>query len=457
MRIAFAIDRLINFKFYATLIQGAIDRGWEVYGLLNHRDVSHSTKWYEYPDIKKCPTFNDKITYVSFTNDVELEHLCKDLNCHYIFFPSLPKISKMSNQKWVHLVTAFADSFCTYTAEELDQFDLLFNDTTFWVHQCLRLHEVAGKKWSDNLKKRFFSKIKSTGIPQYDHFHILDKSQARSLLGIVGDKKVLTVFKFEAQASFWSNKLFHESSLLKRIINWLTLPLSYPNFLSKIGKKKLVYLIFKSLADRIKYFSEVFRAPNEESVLKAIRDFCDKNNMIFLLKYRKKNPLSNMHKKYADIILADESYYPYTSSQALVASDLSIALWSCAVAESVYAKVPAINLFIDDTKLFYEDQYMLLYEKGARERAEAEMEVFYNSNKDELFNTKMVVYPMDMYSFPKKFPNMKLSDFPFDDVAAEKYIRKNISENLDSPTKNILDELDRDFKLNSKSQKQVDP
>lgn len=443
--LVFIFNKLNHNKWYAPLIREALNRGLDVEVWADQRDVSGSTKWYEFPEISKFPTFHPTRAPVfrTFKSLNELGALGAVSDAQVIFSHHPPHFKKKHGQMWAHMVTSMFDSYCGMPATAMDQFDVVFYNTPHWLEKGLLYYKIVGQmEHGSALEQSLRKKWVSTGTTQFDHFALCNSAEIKKKRGIPQGVPVVTVYAFETTASFWAQRIFHEGSLFKRILNWLGLPLTYPYMFSKIGRSKFFMLLFKSLKERPALLKEVFTTPSEKDVLRAIEKFCKNNGYFLLIKTRKKNPLKDFHREIADMVIEeDKDLYPFTSAEILTASDMLVTFYSSAGVEAGFRGIPVLNLKPANRRFFIRDQYYLIYRERPSERGAAEEAVFYNDDEGTAFNFSGVSRTWTVNEVVKALPQMKIEDFKINEIAHKQFIKKFVCEGELESAGRVLDGL----------------
>ena len=118
---------------------------------------------------------------------------------------------------------------------------------------------------------------------------------------------------------------------------------------------------------------ELFSGYRFSDVLRSIREFCNRNNAVLVLKTREKNIMGSqtlrigdlqrrLYQEYSDLWFSDEQYYPYTSLELMGVADLAIHFKSSAILELLAVGVPNITVvfpflsgLLEIMKQFHED------------------------------------------------------------------------------------------------------
>lgn len=446
-KIVFVIERILINKWYAPLIDQALSRGFAVECWLDQKDISQTTKWYETPSAEKMPRFSSGTpSYRDYSGDAELARLTENAGDIILFTDRPPNCEKPDNQLWAHVVTTYFDSYASLAPKTLDKFDFVYCATEYWAKAAETFY-LLSKRAEPNSPEilSLRKKLVPLGVPQFDHFAMIDRNAVRKKMGIPPDAKVVTVYVFEPGITYWAQRIFWVPELWKRLLHILILPISYERFYSKVGKAKFWKMLWWSIVERPGYLAAAFRDPSEKEVLLKIKEFCARNGYFLLFKYRKKYHTPRPYQVgLADHTLyEDPDYYPYTSAQVIAASDLLIANFSTAVGEAAYYGVPSIHLVPLEAKWQLEHQYRLVYKENSAELAHAFWNIIHNNAPGNFYNFPGVVNNMTVNELVRELPKRKLEDFSVNKEAAVQYRRKFLSPSDEPSAKLILNHIQR--------------
>ncbi len=447
MKIAFVYSRLNMSKWYAPIIQLATQSGIDVECFIDHRDVSGSTKWYEFPDLNRLKEFLPReVSFLTFKSLSELEGLIDKSSANFLFSLGPIPFGKKNGMKWIHIIPSLHDSFIAFSPEQLAKFDIIFCNSDFWAQNCITYMNLSrGLEPESTLANEIKEKLIPVGSPQYDHFPLCDKYEFKKRMGWPENKKVVTVYAFETSVSFWAQRIFHTTSRWKRLIFLLLGPFAYPRIFSKLGLRKFFEIFVIWLKRFSIHFSQTLFCPSEEEILRAIKDFCVKNDLYFVIKSRKKNPLKAIHKEIGDFVIEEDTdYFPYTSAQVINASDLLISFYSTSAIECAVSGVPYINLSPIQDDLYLGNHYTLQFEHRSNEIENAERTTLYRTGPNTLFNFEGVIWNYEIREFELKFRNLSMQTFSVNNYARAEYIRKFVDPSpQESPAARILNTLVR--------------
>jgi len=380
MKIGFLVHRNIYFKYFSTLINGALKREYQVFLFHDYSQPKTGPKAYQFPLIHDNP-FSNRAESLKFESNEELKELIKkkklDAVVSLYYLSDYEPIRKSAgNIKWLSLQHGL-DSIIQ--AQYLDYPNKYFLYTKEW----LDLAKIFAKK--DFKEER----IEFSGFPELDQIQLVNREKVRQELGIPKGKKVVLFLPFPFNGSvdrFWVPFIYGMD-------NWFfQLPLS------------LV---------RKRYLRQVLNRENDKQLNLALGDFCSRNNAFLLVKARKKDKVRRYLRKIADKIIFDEEYYPSTIIKVMSIADLCCNFFSTAVTEAVPLGVP--NLCIAPDRKDYKNLKHPLWE-------------IILDKKRELFHFQGATYMLSIREAIQFFKKGKIEDFPMIEEKRKQYVSKFIGE-----------------------------
>jgi hypothetical protein len=419
--VAFVTVRKGYMMYQAAVIQECLKRGHQVDIYLDHTDLTGSTKAFDFPSIDFLPKFFGGTPNVfTFKGASELEVLVHDRRPDFVFSNYYrPPAHRSSSTMWCLLLTALYDPFFTHQPEQLLKFDMIFAQSQHWAEWgfrfYLRTRQISPIDREQYLE-RFSKVVFVTGMSQYDGLKLCDPDRIRAELGFEKSDRVVTVFIFEPTSSFWAKRVFREQSRLLRIIYWLTSPFSTPYFFSRTVMKRWHRLLWHSFTDRFRMIQDVFGVRDELATLRAIKEFCVKNNAKLVFKLRKTNEAQDYHLNLPDgVVNSNDKTYPYSSLELVAVSDLVISFFSSAAIETVVANKPHLCIGLKED-LLYRDVF------PSPHVDKAQRELFFNSKPEGVFNFEGVVWNWNAERVIRDFPRVGLKDFELNPERRKKYL-----------------------------------
>ena len=350
MLIGFLIDRLTNFKTMGALINEALLSD-EVALYYDEQDplASHA-KSYLAPLPQKFPAFSNGTPVISpFDAPADLAHQIQEdgieaLILHQGYHSTLRargqgipdpglrdvitgpvrdlgvRVVSLSSHFYDHLMDPL---------ESLEMFDVLCITSPFSRELHLRiLTEEVGRGDSNSLAcsdlaSYYDSKTIVTSSPMFDQIPRVDAEAVRAKYGIPLDKQVVVFFMpYLNDGCYWRHIVASGGPILPRL-------------------RAAVHV------RRLRYIPSVFFSKNIDQIVVAVRNFCDRENAVLVVKSRPKQITVASAVSAADVYVdgTDDEYYPiFTGYQLMAMADLCIHASSFAGLEAVVAGVSTICL-----------------------------------------------------------------------------------------------------------------
>jgi hypothetical protein len=397
MKIGFLILRDTMLKTLGSLIETSLDHGHIVTLLYDEKSVS-GTKAYQRITREKLVFFEELGASLSPVDSSELASEVKNLRLQvlvllegFFYFENYAAeldTLRTSGTKIVSLPYFFENS--NQPLEALNHFDKSYYLSSF----ALDTHFFRlGQPDVTETKRRFASRVEITGSPMFDQLvKMKDITRYRPEFGIPDGRKVVVLFSPVINPTTdWRFHLWKDKSKSKRLLRILS-------------------------NRKVQYLSDAFRTPTFAEILRAIREFCDRNDAFLVVKSRVKQMDKARYEKIADLYISgeDESYYPeFTTYKLLSLADLCISSMSMVVVEAVAANVPAVNIYIPP-----------------EEQRTNESEVNYLDYLDSIMNTEHegpfnfpgCIHGVDKYRAAKWFEHKKIKDLGIDQKARAAYV-----------------------------------
>jgi len=266
-----------------------------------------------------------------------------------------------------------------------------------WMRQSVVMQNGDTKAW-DGMQGKFFA----VGITDIDQLNLVDRERERQERGIPTGKKVVLVLPFGFGTSpdrYWSPNIFRGMPFWKR-------------------------LFFALLSGRPRWIRQAILNIDDRHVLLAVRRFCDANNAWMIVKSRRKDPVPSYVNEIADQVLYDETYYPATIFRLMAIADFCIHFSSSAVLEAAAAGTASLGILPSDK------DFSLF-----RQRVWPHFV--------ELYNVPGVTYTMSPEEAIQRLPTAKLSDWPLDAVARERFLRTYVADQPRHATSGAVDCLEQ--------------
>jgi len=405
MRIAFLINRNIFYKYFSTIIDEALKRGYPVFCFHDYSQPRKGKKAYQFPALNQTPRFkHGLVSAVSFKTEEELVKFASQkkidviVSLHFTSsYQGLRKALQAKGIRWVALQNGL-DSIGH--AELFSQPDKYLFYTKPWLDFALQYLENEKKIFD---KKETLNKIAFCGFSELDQVGLLNPYTIKKEWGIGEAKKVVVFLPFPFGATddrFWSKIVYGLSNPLVRVL--------------------LVMFSFKKYIIRAALKNE-----NDKAFCLALKKFCLHNNCYLLVKSRKKDIVKSYLAKIADKVLYDEGFYPATILKCFTIADLCVNFLSTAVLESIPLSVPNLSVLPPPNyKNINNPVWKLLLSKYR-----------------DIFDFKGVSKLVSLSEAFKFFKEKNLNDFTFDIIAQKEYVKKYIGSN--EPSEKAVDEIEK--------------
>lgn len=362
MKIIFIVYRTNNYRFFTSLIQEGLKRGyniecWHIYG----RQGNFGIKKYTFPYLKYMPKIQfgnnaPKGKIIAGDKGLNEELLLREgidvvISIHPPHYYLSEENLKGLPFLWCTIFSSI-DSYIELTKIPQEKLKYKFTDI-FFVPSTVFVKKGRGylKRFFPN---RFYllderqRRISIPGTIEFDRFKNVNKEEVRKKYKIPEDKAIFLYLPFP----YWNNSDW-ENAFSGILIN--TKRTKDGSFIH--GKKSNVFdnLIFKIkclrkiFKDRLalKYF---LKGLNEAKVFMAVRDFCDKNNLYLVVKPRLKYPVAEIIKCKADLVVWDDEKQqnPAVLNELLTLARMSFAFFSSSVLASAFAGVYHLNVVLPD-------------------------------------------------------------------------------------------------------------
>ncbi|MCC6906216.1 MAG: hypothetical protein IT326_10265 [Anaerolineae bacterium] len=229
--------------------------------------------------------------------------------------------------------------------------------------------------------------LNPTGWSKLDQFGLVDPVEVRQRLGIPPEKRVVLV-----TGHVHAPNLFPWDDIVMRAPHWprdIRKVLRYPGLLP-----------------------QVLKGPLYHRILRALREFCDREDALLIVKYRLKDIPDPVESEVADLYTDDLSYYPHTTTELLAIADLFVSFMSTTCMEAAFGHVPSITLIPDHPLSLtrYSEYDRWFWRAGA-----------YGAPHGA-FEFPGVCYAVTAEHAVETFRNSRIADFPLDPAQRLRYL-----------------------------------
>lgn len=345
MTIGFHVERINYYRFYSPIIDYLIKKKFKVTCFHDYGQPQQGFKSDLFPRFDKTPeAFRDTISRVEYHGKENLKNLIQE---HQIdFFISVWSPNAVYGNdvlprkvKWIALQFGF-DFFAVNQWQELKNCSLISLYSIHWLDFAERFHSRIEHpnihlEGCDILeeKKIIIKKCISIGWPQVDQLKDLDTSVIRRKWNLPEGKKVVVFLPLDVDSFGENEETTRNRNLYYQKSRW-----------------EQCKLVFSDKAYwKWRYLKKVILGINDAALVAKIKEFCDKNNAILIVKSRKRDTTKKQQvpiylEAVADKVVYDESFYPATIMEVLKIANLCINFYSLAVTEAAHAHVPCVSV-----------------------------------------------------------------------------------------------------------------
>jgi hypothetical protein len=410
MRVAFIVSVVSEYKLVAPVIDEVMRRGWEAQCWLNHARPRTGPKGYLFPSESGTPVFRyGQPTVRAYQNAGELRARLEEMAVDAVVSTGSVESDTQGTLParyplWI-TVQGRLDTFINQTPEALMRSDVLALQTRWWTDWAAAYWDVSPDMWA-----RLAPRIAEVGCPEFDARRLLDPPAIRHRWGIPADRPVIVLLPFPqgvGTGSFWPQRIFGEPRRLRRVANVLR-------------------------HRRFEYWRQAWRADTDRDVIRALRDFCDREHAWLLVKSREKTPIPEYTRAAADSCVYDESYYPPTILEAMSIATACVSFYSAGVFEAADLAVP--NLCVT----FAADDYLA---PGATSRRSFER--FFTPEEGGAFQFDGVSTTCPPDEAVATLGSLSLRDFRMSPEARARYVERFNGPDDDQASVRLADVIQR--------------
>ncbi|ASQ89847.1 hypothetical protein CHL67_01955 [Prosthecochloris sp. GSB1] len=180
----------------------------------------------------------------------------------------------------------------------------------------------------------------------------------------------------------------------------------------------------------------LFRGWHEPAVIDALRVFCNANDLVLVVKPRRKFDFSEAVHRKADIIIDDDEsrQYPSKLQELFSVASLTVALFSTAAIESVHQHVPMLNIeSMDDRFLGTEQRH------------------WHPNHEGSFYSFPGVVRNFTIHEFIRRMPAASIRDFAMEPGKRREYMDRFIGDEKPCAAEKFYCELERIMREQAKN------
>lgn len=419
MKIAVLIPRDAQYKVFGPVIDAALARGWEVECWHDYSQLRDGPKGYQFPSIESVPAFRNGTPSVkTYHGTRELTAWLAEMRADAVLSSGVYRFEEELPARRPLLVCQqyFIDSLTWPGPDGVLAWDLLALYSRWWLDWSARHFAAEGLiTRPEEYLRDAASRTAFVGLPEMDAAALIDPAAVRARWVIPAGQPVVVLFPFPqgvGRNTFWPKRICGEASRLKQ--------------LASIAAYR-----------RFEYLPHVRHGWNDRNVVRAIRDFCDRNGAYLLVKSREKTPIPAYTQSLADLCIYDEGFYPATVLEALSIASLSISYYSNSVFESVALGVPHLCV------TFTAEDY-----NGAPSNYFSQ---FYTAEEGSAFQFRGVATAWSLPETLDRLPGKGFRDFAIDPASRACYIERFLSHDARDGGARTVDAIEQALTRNARA------
>jgi hypothetical protein len=410
MKLLFPLYRFNWYRTVAPIVEEALRRGHEVVCLHNESGGNFSSNR---PEASLLPRWrHGPPAYEAYRSEEELWAKVSGTDADLVVSIDLPLDEWIEREEWkrrrfAYLTVATTDTLrrlwdpamlaatdAVAVRSEWEREACVLDHTTDyrpWLERCAALgadgdryrplmEPRVGREWPEGMAEAFRAKTIVAGYPLLDGVSLIDREEVVRRRGLDPARPVIGLWSTPTLGrGFYGpwDRVFAQPDRLR----------------------------FRYRAVR-GYGLRGLTQPycNEETVLRAIRSFADRNEAQLVVKLRHyQGPEESLFTRYADAVVTEDCYYPHSALELAAIADLMIGFHTVGMPEAVYAGAPVLNLTIP----------------GFRPELHARTLHFF----DGMFAAEGVIRRWPAEEVGTRLADARLEDFAFDPEARQAYLR----------------------------------
>jgi hypothetical protein len=419
VRLGFVLTRLNHLRHSALLIEAALARGLEVTLFLDHSGRrAHPTglKGYVFPRTDAIPAFrNGQPRLVPYAT---LEELFASLRARPVdaLFGARPILPELTGaladeRPLIAQIQTAWDSLMLHIAPGLvDLVDAFygFSETSvdWWAQYQVEFGRIPAAErnaWHERLRARFVP----VGFAAGEQFKCVDSTAVRTRLGLPPGRPIVLYLPFPFQTiwrEFWPHRV-HRHHRPMQLVNIL-------------------------LSGRWRWLPYAVRGWNDPTLVRRLREFCDRSGAMLVVKARRKHPVSRHLARHADLTLYDDSFYPATIVELMSVASLCVHYYSFGLVEAAYGGVPSVCISPSG-------------DEWPKIRVQKMGVTAFSGVPDSFYNFAGVVHRLTIPEAFTRLPTSTLADFPLHADRRRAFLRQFFGHDDLDVSARILADLDR--------------
>ena len=397
IRTGFYIPRLNYLKIFCPVIEEFLSRDARVTLFLDQRESLVDGKSHLRPDMEKVPAFGDRVERIPFRSVSGLAGMARDRDVQAMVFLDFDAIGERFREEMLRLshpvvIAQLQHAFeLVYLGRDLGFSDVVYTFSPSWSgwwKAYVRRNRLVPEREQEALFKAIDEKAVPVGFPEADQLKDIISAEVYEKYRIPRGKRVLLYLPY-----CWTRRFSLCSHASNRVPG------------SMLGPMRRVCCRVSGL------LPEFFCGMLDRHVVDAVREFCNANDAVFIVKAREKTVIPRYLETMADRVIFDESYYPFTTLELLLISDLCLHFYSSTVLEAVAAGTPSICIFPGTAQFrgLYGDRFFM---------------PDFSPRPGSFYNFEGVNYHVAQDRFTACFPGQAFSDYPLDEKSAGKFMNR---------------------------------
>jgi len=402
IRLVFVVWRKNFYRVIGPVVDAALRRGWDVECWHDWAQPRWGTKESEFPDA--IPAFRwGTPKVVAYRGEDELvAQLCARPPDAVVAITPRPAALKRT-VRWVglHYMTNYVDP-----GEPLGIFncDVVAGYSNFWLEQAIEYFKEKGalRDSGATTEREIVRRFTTVGVPELDQVDSIEPRAVRERLGLPADRPVVLYLPYPTMSNprtFWLRHVYAPTSRVRRALAVLA------------GR-------------RFDYWHHVASDWNDRRLATALREFCDANDALLVVKSRlKEGVVPRYTASRADLVLYDPSYYPATILELLSVASFCVHFFSSAVYESVFLGVPSLCIAPSA-----DDMGLPTWSRG-----------LFNVRDGGSYNVPGASYFMPLSQAFDALPHASLKDFPMNPMSRARFVNTFLGFDDTRSSERLLD------------------
>lgn len=435
MKIVFIVERLSNYRFFLPLIKASIKRKYLVECWHDYSQPQGGNKGYSFPRLDAAPNYLivNGVQLVKYFGCADLKIRLEQektvdavISIHAINYLFKKGFSKRVSFCWIIVFVGIDHFIEMYPLKQSRAWycknERFCIDTKFWKEEMQKFYNEFAPK-TPLLEQQ--GKIKVTGSVEFDLMDIAPKELIREKYGIPKGKDICLYLPYpyadRGRNSAWERAFCgYFTNVYRGKDGRYTHEKKRAIFSAIIYK---LYCLKKIFCDpfALKFF---LKKLNEKSFSKAMKKFCHKNNLWYVIKPRLKFPVSAPVQRDADLVIWDDEIQqdPSRLKELLSISRILVSYSSTAIFQAAYMGVFSITIPPPI------DVFCVKHD-----------EMWYSVNEGDAFNFPGVNVAWALDSVIQNLTSSSIDEFVINEKKRKDFLSKYLNDNDNVATDAVLD------------------